>query len=58
MMRIARRCRREHRYHRSPAERRDLRAYMIKSARGWRRLSKEGRKAGDAGPPSLRRGPL
>jgi len=40
MMRIARRCRQHYRYHRSPAERRDLRAYMIKSARGWRRLTK------------------
>jgi len=40
MMRIARRCRREHPYHRSLAERRDLRAYMIKSARRWRRLAR------------------
>jgi hypothetical protein len=38
MMRIARRCRSLHRYHRSPTERRDLRAYMIKSIRRWRRL--------------------
>lgn len=45
MMRIARRCRREHRYHRSPAERRDLRAYMLKSARRWRILAKK-----DPGP--------
>lgn len=41
MMRIARRCRREYHYHRSPSERRDLRAYMIKSARRWRLLSRQ-----------------
>ncbi len=40
MMRIARRCRQQYHYHRTPAERRDLRAYMIKSARRWRRLAK------------------
>jgi hypothetical protein len=40
MMRIARRCRREHHYHRSPAERRDLRASMLKSARRWQRLTR------------------
>jgi len=58
MMRIARRCRREYSYHRSPAERRDLRAYMIKSARRWRRLAwLDPTPLGDSPAPSLSSSP-